>query len=242
MLLVSSAAAEESPAPASANADTGRMESIILSASIMLTMRFFMISSPLSVDLSGYTPKRNSRNGQKCQVEYSTKIQGNKALLRAAPAKKWCKIMGKITIRGGGMLLSHKKAVPKRPQAFRNCNTKYSFRSLCPKCNDDDRRQRRKQGGVVGAAASKTRVPPKARCGCWVPQPDSGGHSKAFYLPASSTASTAFWTWRRFSASSKISSACCSNRAVEISSPRWAGRQCSTSALGFAFSSRRPVS
>ena len=101
MLMVSSAAAEESPAPASANADTGRMESIILSASIMLTMRFFMISSPLSVDLSGYTPKRNSRNGQKCQVEYSTKIQGNKALLRAAPAKKRCKIMGKITIRGG---------------------------------------------------------------------------------------------------------------------------------------------
>ncbi|MDY2784064.1 MAG: hypothetical protein SOV03_00695, partial [Faecalibacterium sp.] len=95
-----SAAAEENPAPASANADTGRMESIILSASIMLTMRFFMISSPLPVDLSGYTPKRNSRNGQKRQVEYSTKIQGNKALLRAAPAKKWRKIMGKITIRG----------------------------------------------------------------------------------------------------------------------------------------------
>ena len=38
--------------------------------------------------------------------------------------------------------------------------------------NDDDRRQRRKQGGVVGAAASKTQVPSKARCGCWVPQPD----------------------------------------------------------------------
>jgi len=96
--VVSAAAAD---VPASANADTGRMESIILSASIMLTMRFFMISSPLSVDLSGYTPKRHSRNGQKCQVEYSTKIQGNKALLRAAPAKKWRKIMGKITIRGG---------------------------------------------------------------------------------------------------------------------------------------------
>ena len=152
-------------------------------------------------------------------------------------AKLWAK-----SRYGGGYAFPHKKAVPKRPQAFRNCNTKYSFRSLCPKCNDDDRRQRRKQGGVVGAAASKTRVPPKARCGCWVPQPDSGGHSKSFYLPASSTASTAFWTWRRFSASSKISSACCSNRAVEISSPRWAGRQCSTSALGFAFSSRRPVS
>ena len=46
--------------------------------------------------------------------------------------------------------------------------------------NDDDRRQRRKQGGVVGAAASKTRVPPKARCGCWVPQPgSSGGYFKS---------------------------------------------------------------
>ena len=47
--------------------------------------------------------------------------------------------------------------------------------------NDDDRRQWRKQGGVVGAAASKTRVPPKARSGCWVPQPvSSGGHFKSF--------------------------------------------------------------
>ena len=36
----------------------------------------------------------------KRQVEYSTKIQGNKAFLRAAPAKIWYKIMGKITIRG----------------------------------------------------------------------------------------------------------------------------------------------
>ena len=46
--------------------------------------------------------------------------------------------------------------------------------------NDDDRRQRRKQGGVVGAAASKTRVPPKARCGCWVPQPGRrGAHFKS---------------------------------------------------------------
>ena len=118
MLLVSSAAAEESPAPASANADTGRMESIILSASIMLTMRFFMISSPLSVDLSGYTPKRNSRNGQKRQVEYSTKIQGNKALLRAAPAKKRCKIMGKITIRGGVCFFPIKKQ-------FRNARRRF---------------------------------------------------------------------------------------------------------------------
>ena len=49
-------------------------------------------------------------------------------------------------------------------------------------CNDDDRRQWRKQGGVVGAAASKTQVPPKARCGCWVPQPDGGGHSKSSHI------------------------------------------------------------
>ena len=49
--------------------------------------------------------------------------------------------------------------------------------------NDDDRRQRRKQGGVVGAAASKTRVPPKARSGCWEPQPVSGGgHLKSSQL------------------------------------------------------------
>ena len=66
-------------------------------------------------------PNGTAGTDKKRQVEYSTKIQGNKALLRAAPAKKWRKIMGKITIRGGGMLFSHKKAVPKRPQAFRNC-------------------------------------------------------------------------------------------------------------------------
>lgn len=70
-----SAAAEENPAPASANADTGRMESIILSASIMLTMRFFMISSPLPVDLSGYTPKRNSRNGQNAKLSTAQKFK-----------------------------------------------------------------------------------------------------------------------------------------------------------------------
>ena len=48
----------------------------------------------------------------------------------------------------------------------------YLWTPPTPQCNNCDRRQRRKQGGVVGAAASKTRVPPKARRGCWVPQPD----------------------------------------------------------------------
>ena len=70
--------------------------------------------------------------------------------------------------------------------------------------NDDDRRQRRKQGGVVGAAASKTRVPPKARSGCWVPQPVAKGctpltilkkkskHKKASAAPVGAIALTLF--------------------------------------------------
>ena len=45
---------------------------------------------------------------------------------------------------------------------------------------------------------------------------------------------TAFWAWRRFSASSKISSACFSKVSAEISSPLWAGRQCCTMAPGWA--------
>ena len=39
-----------------------------------------------------------------------------------------------------------------------------------PLCNSDDRCQRQKQGGAVGAAASRMRVPPKARCGRWEPR------------------------------------------------------------------------
>ena len=69
-----------------------------------------------------------------------------------------------------------RKGVQKRPQAFLKPNYKNKI-PLNMRSNDDDRRQWRKQGGVVGAAASKTQVPPKARCGCWVPQPvKSGGH------------------------------------------------------------------
>ena len=51
----------------------------------------------------------------------------------------------------------------------------YLWTPPTPQCNNCDRRQRRKQGAVVGAAASKTRVPLKARSGCWVPQPVSKG-------------------------------------------------------------------
>ena len=40
-----------------------------------------------------------------------------------------------------------------------------------PLCNSDDRCQRQKQGGAVGAAASRMRVPLKARCSRWEPRP-----------------------------------------------------------------------
>ena len=39
------------------------------------------------------------------------------------------------------------------------------------RCNSDDRCQRQKQGGAVGAAASRMRVPPKARRSRWEPRP-----------------------------------------------------------------------
>ena len=44
-------------------------------------------------------------------------------------------------------------------------------RAKKPLCNSDDRCQRQKQGGAVGAAASRMRVPPKARCSRWEPRP-----------------------------------------------------------------------
>ena len=53
----------------------------------------------------------------------------------------------------------------------------YLWTPPTPQCNNCDRRQRRKQGAVFGAAASKTRVPPKARSGCWVPQPVAKSYS-----------------------------------------------------------------
>ena len=67
-----------------------------------------------------------------------------------------------------------------RPQTLR-CPKIINVFPLKMPSNDDDRRQWRKQGGVVGAAASKTQVPPKARCGFWVPQPvRRGGHSNRY--------------------------------------------------------------
>ena len=80
----------------------------------------------------------------------------------------------------------------------------YLWTPPTPQCNNCDRRQRRKQGAVVGAAASKTRVPPKARRGCWVPQPVAKGcmpltnlkkkskHKKASAAPVGASALTLF--------------------------------------------------
>ena len=80
----------------------------------------------------------------------------------------------------------------------------YLWTPPTPQRNNCDRRQRRKQGAVVGAAASKTRVPPKARSGCWVPQPVAKGcspltilkkkskHKKASAAPVGAIALTLF--------------------------------------------------
>ena len=80
----------------------------------------------------------------------------------------------------------------------------YLWTPPTPQCNNCDRRQRRKQGAVVGAAASKTRVPLKARSGCWVPQPVAKGcspltilkkkskHKKASAAPVGAIALTLF--------------------------------------------------
>ena len=49
------------------------------------------------------------------------------------------------------------------------CATRKARRIV--RCNSDDRCQRPKQGGAVGAAASRMRVPPKARRSRWEPRP-----------------------------------------------------------------------
>ena len=53
-----------------------------------------------------------------------------------------------------------------------------------PLCNSDDRCQRQKQGGAVGAAASRMRVPPKARCSRWEPRPGLLIQRGSRHLPA----------------------------------------------------------
>ena len=96
--VVSAAAAD---VPASANADTGRMESTILSASIMLTMRFFMISSPLLIDLPGCPPKQNNRNGQKAKLSITLKFMEIKHFRPPHLPKFGTKIWAKSPYGGG---------------------------------------------------------------------------------------------------------------------------------------------
>ena len=57
---------------------------------------------------------------------------------------------------------------------------------------------------------------------------------------ASKDSSTAFCAWRRFSACCHTALAGPSSTSSEISSPRWAGRQCSTMADGLAAATTRP--
>ncbi len=57
---------------------------------------------------------------------------------------------------------------------------------------------------------------------------------RSFLFYPSSFTSTAFCACSRFSASSKISSACSSNTSFVISCSRYAGRQCNTIASAFA--------
>ena len=55
---------------------------------------------------------------------------------------------------------------------IRTASTRRTVRRVKkPLCNSDDRCQRQNQGGAVGAAASRMRVPPKARCSRWEPRP-----------------------------------------------------------------------
>ena len=59
------------------------------------------------------------------------------------------------------------------------------------------------------------------------------------YAAPSSQTMIAFCTWRRFSAWSKTTDRGPSRTASVISSPRWAGRQCMTSASGLASATTR---
>ena len=88
----------------------------------MLTMRFFHDILSFVDRFARLSSQTEQPERPKGQVEYNTKVYGNKAFSPAASAKIWYKNMGKITIRGS--LTPMKKAVPKRPQAFRNCNNK----------------------------------------------------------------------------------------------------------------------
>ena len=125
--VVSAAAAD---VPASANADTGRMESTILSASIMLTMRFFMISSPLLIDLPGCPPKQNNRNGQKAKLSITLKFMEIKHFRPPHLPKFGTQIWAKSPY-GGGVYC---KCVIKTPSVkacgFASSLENYPFRLL----------------------------------------------------------------------------------------------------------------
>ena len=130
---------------------------------------------------------------KKRQVEYSTKIQGNKALLRAAPAKKWRKIMGKITIRGG-MLFSHKKS-SETPAGVSELQIKTFFPLFMPKAHAAGIQNRftcppaappaRLSGRGDGSPLRQRSRPRAARTGRWrSPRPGGRADSAAPARPA----------------------------------------------------------
>ena len=86
-------------------------------------------------------------------------------------------------------------------------------------------RERRFQPvGRLGSAVVHTRTLPAAGQKTTPAWPPGAGHA------SSSSTSNPFWAWRRFSAWSHTSARSDSSTESVISSPRWAGRQCITSA------------
>ena len=120
---------------------------------------------------------REARLGQRSA--FSKPCQG--AAEKAASAtRKTRRIVrrGKKPLRG--FFRCAARAIHPRPPRTPVSNGYRSFCFIClakgaarvdSNSNSDDRCQRQKQGGAVGAAASRMRVPPKARCSRWEPRP-----------------------------------------------------------------------
>ena len=89
----------------------------------MLTMRFFMISSPLLIDLSGYSPKWSSRDGQKAKLSITLKFMEIKHFRLLHLPKFGTKIWAKSQYRGLNSLSQNLTVLPapsgREPLAWR---------------------------------------------------------------------------------------------------------------------------
>ena len=99
--------------------------------------------------LAPFRPRRGCRSSKMLAASLNAFLGFSGLRLR-----RWCYAFAKLYVQQGRKVCC---------EAANRRNEK--------KCNSDDRRLRRIQGGVVGAAVSRTRVPLKARSGCWAPQP-----------------------------------------------------------------------